>query len=61
MSALSEKEALKKSRAPSLASIRNLNCWGCGLNDVSVLATVQNLEVLNLRLVSSPTTILYDL
>lgn len=49
MSVLSQEEALRRSRAPSIASIRNLNCWGCGLNDVSVLTAAENLEVLNLR------------
>ena len=49
MSVLSEEEALRRSRAPSVISIRNLNCWGCGVKDVSVLETAQNLKVLNLR------------
>ena len=50
MSVLSEKEALRRSRAPSMSSMRHLNCWGCGLSDVSVLTAAEDLEVLNLRL-----------
>lgn len=49
MSQLTEREVLKRSRATSLATVRNLNCWGCGFSDVSVLAGAEALEVVNLR------------
>lgn len=49
MSVLSEEDVLKRSRAPSISSVRQLNCWGCGLRDVTVLAAADKLEVLNLR------------
>ena len=46
---LTEGLVLKRSKASSLEAVRNLNCWGCGLSDVSILAKMSNLEVLNLR------------
>ena len=49
MSVLSEEEALRRSRAPGILAIQNLSCWGCGLKDISVLATAKHLEILNLR------------
>ena len=49
MGTLSEDEALRKSRAANIRSVLHLNCWGCGLKDVSVLAAAEKLEVLNLR------------
>ena len=49
MMSLTEELVLKRSKASSLEAVRNLNCWGCGLNDVSILARIPNLEVLNIR------------
>ena len=46
---LTEELVLKRSKARSLEAVRNLNCWGCGLSDVSILARMPNLEVLNIR------------
>ena len=46
---LTEELVLKRSKARSLEAVRNLNCWGCGLSDVSILARIPNLEVLNIR------------
>ena len=46
---LTEELVLKRSKSSSLETVRNLNCWGCRLNDVSILARMPNLEVLNIR------------
>jgi Leucine-rich repeat (LRR) protein len=46
---LTEELILKRSKARSLEAVRNLNCWGCGLSDISILAKIPNLEVLNIR------------
>ena len=46
---LTDELVLKRSKARSLDKVRNLNCWGCGLSDVSILARMPNLEVLNIR------------
>ena len=46
---LTEELVLKRSKASSLDAVKNLNCWGCGLHDVSILAKLPNLEVLNIR------------
>ena len=46
---LTEELVLKRSKASSVDAVKNLNCWGCGLHDVSILAKLPNLEVLNIR------------
>ena len=53
MSVLSEEDVLRRARAPNISSVRQLNCWGCGLRDVTVLAAADKLEVLNLRYTSA--------
>ena len=54
---LTEELVLKRSKARSLEAVRNLNCWGCGLSDMSILARMPNLEVLNIRWVCHYTCI----
>lgn len=49
MSSLTEKMVLERSKARSLGYVRNLNVWGCRLVDISIVAKLSNLEVLNLR------------
>lgn len=39
---------LDRSKAKGLSAVRNLNVWGCGLTDISILGNLPNLEVLNL-------------
>lgn len=46
---LTEKVVLDRSKAKSLAAVRNLNVWGCQLTDISIVSSLPNLEVLNLR------------
>ena len=46
---LTEKVVLDRSKAKGLSAVRNLNVWGCGLTDISILGNLPNLEVLNLR------------
>lgn len=46
---LTEKAVLERSKAKSLNAVRNLNVWGCKLTDISMVANLPNLEVLNLR------------
>eukprot|EP00111_Clytia_hemisphaerica_P001292 TCONS_00003696-protein len=48
MGTLKEKECLQRSRAACLENIRNLNVWGSGLHDISIVQQLVNLEVLNL-------------
>jgi len=48
MSKLTEKEALHRSRASCLQNVKNLNCWGSDLHDISIIRNMINLQVLNL-------------
>lgn len=45
---LTEKMILGKTRAERLADVKNLNLWGQDLSDVSILASLPNVEVLSL-------------
>lgn len=46
---LTEKMILDRTKAKSLNAVRNLNVWGCRLTDITLVAKLSNLEVLNLR------------
>jgi len=45
---LSEKLVLHKARCASLSAVRNLNLWGSGLTDVSLVSSLSNAEVISL-------------
>ncbi|KAH8611498.1 putative Leucine rich repeat [Trypanosoma vivax] len=45
---LKESLVLRKTNADSLAAVRNLNLWGEGLTDVSLVSRMPNIEVLAL-------------
>ncbi|XP_077581279.1 cilia and flagella associated protein 410 isoform X1 [Stigmatopora nigra] len=45
---LTRTQVLTEAKAPDLESVRKLNCWGCKLSDVSILAEMPNIEVLTL-------------
>jgi hypothetical protein len=44
MTVLSEELILQKTRTDRLESVRNLNLWGCALNDLSILRRCPNLQ-----------------
>eukprot|EP00051_Salpingoeca_urceolata_P028451 m.486934 g.486934 ORF g.486934 m.486934 type:complete len:192 (-) comp24690_c0_seq1:277-852(-) len=46
MATLTEDAVLARTRTGKLSSVKNLNCWGSQLTDVSVLSKLQNAEVL---------------
>lgn len=45
---LTEKQSLGRSHASCLAHVKNLNCWGSNISDISIVRQMVNLEVLNL-------------
>lgn len=45
---LTEQTVITKTKADSLAEVKNLNLWGCDLEDVGVLRSVANVEILSL-------------
>ncbi|XP_057712444.1 cilia and flagella associated protein 410 [Corythoichthys intestinalis] len=45
---LTRTQVLIEAKASNLESVRKLNCWGCKLSDVSILAEMPNIEVLTL-------------
>nr|CCC93666.1 unnamed protein product [Trypanosoma congolense IL3000] len=45
---LKEELVLRKTNAGKLASVRNLNLWGEGLTDVSIVSRLPNIEILAL-------------
>ncbi|CAG8540306.1 6930_t:CDS:2 [Funneliformis mosseae] len=48
MAILTDELILNKSSAKSVVEVRNLNLWGCELDDVSVLKNCSSLEILSL-------------
>ncbi|CAI2176879.1 20510_t:CDS:2 [Funneliformis geosporum] len=48
MAILTDELILNKSSAKSVVEVRNLNLWGCELDDVSVLKNCSRLEILSL-------------
>ena len=53
-SVLTKADVLARSGAPSLSAVRHLHCWGEDFGDISVLASMPNIEVLSLRYVLPP-------
>lgn len=45
---LTEELVLRRTRAPSLGKVKNLNFWGQSIADVSVLQRMPRVEVLSL-------------
>lgn len=45
---LTEKLVLHKARCAALSAVRNLNLWGSGLSDVSLVSSLPNAEVISL-------------
>ena len=45
---LTEETVLRRSKAPSLAAVRHLTCYGLGLRDVSIVAQLTSCETLSL-------------
>jgi Leucine-rich repeat (LRR) protein len=48
MASLTEDMILKKSRAKKLEHVKTLNCWGCKLEDITILQNTPVLEVIGL-------------
>jgi len=55
MGKLTEKKVLSSARATSLKSVKNLNCWGSNIDDISIVRKMPNLEVLSLSVNSIST------
>ena len=43
-----EEKILNRTKAPSLHHVKNLNCWGWKISDISIVKRMPNLRVLNL-------------
>ncbi|EDV28865.1 uncharacterized protein TRIADDRAFT_52163 [Trichoplax adhaerens] len=48
MSDRMEEKILNRTKAPSLNHVKNLNCWGWKINDLSIMRRMPSLRVLNL-------------
>jgi Leucine-rich repeat (LRR) protein len=48
MSRLSEEKILAKCKVNTLDEVKNLNLWGCDLEDISILTELHNVEVVSL-------------
>lgn len=43
-----EQKILNRTKAPSLHHVKNLNCWGWKISDISIMKQMPNLRVVNL-------------
>ncbi|XP_039267121.2 cilia- and flagella-associated protein 410-like [Styela clava] len=44
---LTEKLVLARARSKSLGAVKNLNCWGSALSDITIVRKMHNIEVIN--------------
>ncbi len=61
MCSLTKELILSKSKGKSLESVKKLNCWASGLNEISILKELSNLQVLTLRFIFNLALLLVNL